>query len=119
MVNKDLEDFTTSTIRGNKRGARGQAIGFQLAKAASSNEPLIKILSLCEAALMFKKQEELDHGLIDCCMMVAQSFINTTPFKREGTNYYKMFWSFSLTEENYKKFVEPWQHNRNLTFYTL
>ena len=121
MVSEELQKFTTSTLRGFKTGARKQSIAFQLAKSARTNDPLIKIPCICEAASAYKDRKKLDMNLINACAIVSQSFQNTQPQKSEhtGVDYINIAWAFPKTEENWKHFIKPWQKTERLHFYTL
>lgn len=109
-MSKNLEAFTSSSLRGQKRGIYQQLLASLLVKAVKTNDPLEKIQALCEAAYTCRIQDKLDMDLVDVCYEVCQSFINSKTTKRYGCTYVHISWSFNLSkEENYKKYIEPWK----------
>jgi len=120
-MSKDLEKFATSSMRGPKRGIYEQLLASLLVKGVRSNDPLIKISCICEAAFMSKKKDKLDMNLVDVCYTVCQSLQNTeiAKSKQSKTEYVNVSWSFPKTEENWKQYIEPWQKTLQLRYYTL
>lgn len=103
----ELDKFTATSIRGPKRGIYEQLLCGLLLKASNTNDPLIKISAICEAAYMSRKKDKLDMNLIEVASLVCTSFMNTETTKK--TDAVKITWAFSTTEENWKRFIEPWQ----------
>lgn len=102
----DLEKFATASLRGPKRGIYQQLLAGLLVKTNSTNDPLIKISSICQASHMLKQKGKLDMNLIEAVDAVCRSFINTEINK---SNIVKVSWSFLENEENWKKYISPWQ----------
>jgi hypothetical protein len=121
-----LDKFTASSMRGPKRGIYQQLLALLLIKANRSNDPLIKISCICEAALMSKKKKKLDMKLVHVCYTVFQSFQATEivhcPFswlhENSMIDIARVAWVFPQTEENYKKYIKEWRHVP-LSYYTL
>jgi hypothetical protein len=117
----DLEKFVSTSMRGPKRGIYEQLLASLLIKGVRSNDPLIKISCICEAAFMSKKKDKLDMNLVDVFYTVCQSLQNTEIAKsrKSKTEYVNVSWSFPKTEENWKQYIKPWQKTSQLQFYTL
>ena len=107
-------------MRGSRRGIYQQLLASLLVKAVKSNEPLEKIQALCEAAYMSKIKDGLDMKLIDVCYEVCESFRNHQKQRREGISYISVSWSFQAIEENYERFIKPWnkQSLRYISWFT-
>ena len=93
-----------------------------LIKANITSEPLLKIQAITEVSYMSEKhKDQIDFALVECASQVSTSLMNTeksniTP--RSNPHLIRCSWSFKQTEENYKKYVEPW-HLIDLTYYPL
>ena len=113
-----LDKFAASSMRGPKRGIYQQLLAQLLIKANRANDSLIKISCICEAALMSRKKKKLDMKLVHVCYMVCQSFksseIRNISYsflhRKEMIDVTRMAWVFPQTEENYRKYIESWQH---------
>ena len=115
-MSEDLEKFTTSSLRGSK-GIYQQLQASALAKSVQSNDKLVKTASICEAAMGSKNKDKLDMNLIDVCWIVSDSFSNTHPEDKKP-HIMRVAWDFPLNEENWRKYIEPWQRIR-LSYYPL
>ena len=104
----DLEKFASSSMRGPKRGIYQQLLGSLLIKANRSDDPLLKISCICEAAYLSRNKQNLDMQLIERCYKICLSFQNRTIVDLKNWFYVKIKWRFESTEENYKEYIEPW-----------
>jgi hypothetical protein len=118
-----LDKFVSGSLRGPKRGIYQQLLALLLVKANRSNDPFIKIQSICEAALMSKNKKKLDMDLIDQIYKVAQSFaasevreLRYSHVHRYTVGVVKINWTFPQTEENCRKYIMPW-HYTSVSFY--
>jgi len=119
-----LDRFATSSMRGPKRGIYQQLLAQLLIKANRSDDPLIKISCICEAALMSRKKKNLDMKLVQGCYLVAQSFKSTEIrtisrsflHHKQMIDVVRMAWVFPETEENYNDFIASW-HGVGLSYY--
>jgi len=76
-------------------------------------DQLIKIRLICEAAwLVDPEKTGLDLKQIETIYTVASSLLNTF----QSDDFTAIAWSFTLTFENYKRFIEPWRRNTPLSF---
>ena len=106
----ELEKFTSSSLRGQKRGIYQQLLASLLVKVVKTNDSLEKIQALCEAAYTCRIQDKLDMDLIDVCFEVCQSFRNSKMIRIHGYNVAYVSWSFVVDkEENYDRFIKPWR----------
>jgi hypothetical protein len=109
-MSKELEAFTSSSLRGQKRGIYQQLLASLLVKTVKTNDPLEKIQALCEAAFTCRIKDKLDMDLIDVCFEVCQSFRNSKMIRLHGYNVAYVGWSFVVDkEENYERYVKPWR----------
>ena len=114
----DLEKFASTSMRGPKRGIYQQLLAQLLIKANRANDPLVKVSCICEAALMSRKKKKLNMKLVHACYKVCQSFksseIRTISYtflhNKDMIEATRMSWVFPQNEENYKKYIEAWQH---------
>jgi len=75
--------------------------------------PLTKVRLICEASWMVDPNKiGLDLNQIETVYTVALSFLNTNP----QSEFLSMAWGFSLTRENYERFVAPWRRKTSLFF---
>ena len=111
-----LDRFASASLRGPKRGIYQQLLALLLIKANRSNDYLIKISCICEAALMSRKKEKLNMDMIDVIYAIAKSFSASEAQPTSSSwlhpnsmiDLVEMAWTFPKTEENYKKFISPW-----------
>jgi hypothetical protein len=116
-MSKELEAFTSSSLRGQKRGIYQQLLASLLVKTVKTNDPLEKIQALCEAAFTCRIKDKLDMNLVDVCFSVCQSFINSKTTQRYGHSFVNVSWSFNLSkEENFKRYVAPWKKQKYMCF---
>ncbi len=101
-----LEKFAQSSLRRHRKGIYEQLLAGLLAKSNRTSDPLVKISAICEAAYLSKKKDKLDLGLVEAAQTIASSFLNTEVYREEPV---KVAWSFPQTEENWKRFIQPWQ----------
>lgn len=114
-----LEKFTSASLRGPQRGIYQQLLAGLLVKASTSNDFLVKVSSICEAAMMSKNKDKLNIDLIETAYSIATSFINTEVEKgRLGGEVVRVAWDFPMTKGNWEKYIQPW-HKVNLRFYPL
>jgi len=112
-MSKNLEAFTSSSLRGQKRGIYQQLLASLLVKAVKTDDSLIKIQALCEAAYTCRIQDKLDMNLIDICYEVCQSFRNSKTIRLHGYNVAYVSWSFVVDEEeNYEHYIKPWRKGK-------
>jgi len=103
----------SQTVRGPKEGGVYQALmASLLAKATRTNDPLIKVSAICEAAFLSRWKDQLDMELVERAYTVASSFLNTGT----GQEPVRLCWSFEMTEANWACFIQPWQRVA-LTYY--
>ncbi|MFH1327662.1 MAG: hypothetical protein ABIH76_02230 [Candidatus Bathyarchaeota archaeon] len=114
----DLEKFTSSSMRGQKKGIYEHSQCKLIIKAIDSNDPLVKIYAICEAAQLSEKKDKLDLDTIKICNDVCVSLQNTFPTKTKSGEYYNIAWMFPPSEETYDKYIMPW-HKTSLEFYPL
>ncbi len=114
----DLEKFASSSMRGRKRGIYQQLLGSLLIKANRTDDPLIKISCICEAAYMSRNKKVLDMNLIECCFTVCKSLQNVRTINKKNWSYIRVTFPFIPNEENWKKYIAPWQ-KISLRYYPL
>jgi hypothetical protein len=105
--NGQFGEFAEKALRGPRRGVYEQLLSGLLIKANSTSDQLKKIHVICEAYLFSKTKEKLDMNLIDVCLTVCESLIQTEIKKK--SNVVNVAWTFVTSEENWKKYIEPWQ----------
>ena len=118
MSSKDLEKFTSSSLRGQKQGIYEHSMCSLIMKGIQTDKSLTKISTICEAALLSKNRDKLDLETVNVCNDVCRSFLNTYPTKNGSIEYMRIAWVFLPTEENFKTHIEPW-HICALEYYTL
>lgn len=114
---KGLGDFVSVSMRGPKRGIYEQLLAQLLIKSNRTNYDLIKIISLCEAALMSRQKDKLDMNHVGVCYAVSRSFLNTKP-DPNMKDVVRVAWSFPKIEENWEKYIDPW-HRATVPYYPL
>ena len=107
-MSKELEAFTSSSLRGKKRGIYEQLLASLLAKVVKTDDPLTKIQAICEAAYTCRIKDKLNMKLVDVCYDVCVSFRNSKKQRRQGASYVSVSWSFENIEENYEQYIKPW-----------
>lgn len=117
-MSKDLEKFTSSSLRGMKKGIYEHSMCSLLMKGINTNDPLIKTSSICEAALLSKNKDKLDPETVTICHDVCTSFRNTFTTRTSGYEYVNVAWIFSISEESYNRYIVHW-HKISLNYYPL
>jgi hypothetical protein len=117
-MSKDLEKFTSTSLRGQKRGIYEHSQGSLIMKGIHTEDKLTKIFTICEGALLSENKDKLDLEKVGVCSDVCVSLQNTIPSRIEKTEYVKVAWVFPVSDENYIKYVKPW-HRVSLRFYPL
>ena len=105
-----FESFVSTAMRKPFKGIREQMVAQSLIKSNIVNDHLVKIQSLCEAAYYSKQKEKLDMVLVEAAAVVCSSFISTMEHhSKQRSDLIPITWTFERTEENWKKYIEPWQ----------
>jgi hypothetical protein len=117
-MSKDLEKFTSTSLRGQKRGIYEHSQGSLIMKGIQTEDKLTKIFTICEGALLSENKDKLDLEKVAICNDVCVSLQNTIPSRIEKTEYVKVAWIFPSSDENYIKYVKPW-HRVSLHYYPL
>lgn len=119
---KDFKDFVSTALRKPRKGIRQQLMAQLLIKANITSEPLLKIQAICEVSYMSEKhKDKIDFALVECASLVSISLSNTLEHhsKQADPKYMvRVTWTFEETEDNWKKYIEPWQ-KIDLGFYAL
>lgn len=119
---KEYKDFISTALRKPRKGIRQQLMAQLLIKANITSDALLKVQSICEVSYMSEKhKDKIDMNLVECASLVSTSLSNTLEhhFKQtEPKHMIRVTWAFEETEENWKKYIEPWQ-KINLGYYAL
>jgi hypothetical protein len=76
-------------------------------------DPLNKVRLVLEAAFMVPKDKvSLDSELAETVYLTTLGFLNTNI----QSDYISIAWGFSLTQENYERFIKPWHKGIPLSF---
>ena len=116
-VDKDQEEtefqkFTSQALRLHRRGSFENLLCQHLIMSVATN-PLAKVRLVCEAGWMVDSNKiGLDLDQVETIYTVALSLLNTNP----KTDFLSMAWGFSLTLENYARFIAPWRRKTSLFF---
>jgi len=113
----DLDKFEAIASRGPRKDVYEYQQGTLIKKATTTNDPLIKIMTIGEAAFSSKKSDKLDLSLVERLFSVAQDFSDATPATNKK-HIMRIDWSFEQTKENYESHIKPWQKT-NVGFYAL
>jgi len=107
-----FERFTSQALRLTRKGSFEQLLAQHLIQSVSM-DPLNKVRLVLEAAFMVPKEKvSLDFELAETIYLTTLGFLNTNI----QSDFISMAWGFSLTSENYGKFIKPWHHNIPLSF---
>lgn len=107
-----FQEFASKALRLHRRGSFENLLCQHLIMSVAS-EPLRKVRLICEAGWMVDLDKiGLDIEQVETIYTVALSFLNTNP----KTDFLSMAWGFSLTKENYERFVAPWRRKTSLFF---
>lgn len=100
-----LRQFVEDVVKA-KKSAKGELIAHHLILAVNAEE-LEKIRLICEASFMIEDEILRILGInkeeVETIYKITQSLRNTP---RKGT--FSIGWAFEFTEENYRKYIEPW-----------
>lgn len=124
--NKKLSTFVSEALRKPRHGIYQQLLAQLLISANNAIEPWKKIQKICDAAYLTKTHEaeepdkkeaksKIDFNLVDNIATINTSFIQTI-VRRDSC--IRVAWNFLDTKENWKRYIEPWQHV-NLNFIVL
>jgi len=85
-----------------------------LYQAIKTNDPLVKVIKICEAAYTSTQKDKLNIGLIDAAYTVANSLTASKPEKlyaESGVEVeaVRITWAFEQNEENWIRYIQPWQ----------
>jgi len=107
-----FEDFASQALRLHKQGAFENLLCQHLIMSVAI-DPLTKVRLICEASLLVDADKiSLNLDDIETIYAVALSFLNTNP----EAEFVAVGWGFTLTIENYERFIEPWRRNTPLFF---
>ena len=118
MSKSDLEKFTSSSLRGLKKGIYEQIQCSLLMKGTQTDKPLTKISTICEAALHSKNKKSLDMETVNICKDVCRSLQNTYPTRKGHHEFVNVSWIFPPSEQNYERYIKPW-HKNSMFYYSL
>jgi len=108
---KEFEGFVSSALRGPKMGIYQNLLAGLIIRASTTPNSLKKIQNICEAAFLCKKKDKLDMDLVEVASTTCASLLNTEIPQKKGEGV-EIAWAFSRTEENWKKYIKPWQKTR-------
>jgi hypothetical protein len=117
-MSKDLEKFTSTSLRGQKRGIYEHSQGSLIMKGIQAEDKLTKIFTICEGALLSENKYKLDLEKVGVCSDVCLSFQNTTITRINKTEYVNVAWNFRPSKETFHKYIQPW-HRISLRYYPL
>jgi len=105
----DFDRFAEQALRGPRKGVYEHVIAGLLVKANVSNDCLMKIRTLCEAAISVKNKEKLNMDVVEVAFTVSSVFLKVELIQNKPEQYWVSIpWSFKLTEENWRKYIVPW-----------
>ena len=114
---KEFEGFVGTALRGPKMGIYQNLLAGLLIHASTVSDPLKKIQNICEAAYLCKKKKGIDMGFVEVASTTCVSLLNTEISQKSGEAV-EIAWAFNQTEENWEKYVKPWQESK-ISFYPL
>jgi hypothetical protein len=107
-----FQEFASQALRLTRKGSFEQLLAQHLIQSVSM-DPLNKVRLVLEAAFMVPKDKvDLDFELAETVYLTALGFLNTNT----QSDYISMAWGFSLTGENYERFIKPWHKDVPLSF---
>lgn len=78
-------------------------------------DPMNKVRLVLEAAFMVPHEKlNIDFESAETVYLVALGFLNTNV----NSEYVSIAWGFTLTKENYERFIKPWHRSIPLSFGT-
>jgi hypothetical protein len=110
---KDAQ-FMFSAMRAPRQGIYEHLLSQLMAQAVICTDPLKRIKVTCETCLVIKEADQkelsIDYERVEVLNVVANALLNLTVRKIPDCQIdtVSIPWGFSETEENFKKFVEPW-----------
>ncbi len=109
---KGFQDFASKALRLQRRGSYENLLAQHLIMCVAM-DPMSKTRLICEASWMTNPEKiGLDMNRVETVYTVALSFLNTNP----QTDLLSIAWGFSLTFENYERFIVPWRRQTSLSF---
>jgi len=106
-------EFISSVIRAPRQGAYEQFLCQLLAQSVICTDPLKRVKIVSEAAWTIKETErdklEIDYERVGVLNAVANALLNPSGQNCDFWEVVSVPWGFDPTEENYKKFIAPWQ----------
>lgn len=112
----EYKKFVAESLQIPRKGIHERLIAHALIRANNTSDRLEKISTICEAAMGCKNRDKLDMELVGVCHSVSLSLMNTELNPKQGMAH--ISWNFPSTEENWKKYVEPWQR-KQLWFFAV
>jgi hypothetical protein len=107
-----FQDFASQALRLTRKGSFEQLLAQHLIQSVSM-DPLNKVRLVLEAAFMVPKEKvSLDFELAETVYLTTLGFLNTNI----QTDFISIAWGFSLTSENYDRFIKPWHKGIPLSF---
>jgi hypothetical protein len=109
-----LAETVTSAIRGPRYGIFEQLICQRLIQATVTTDPLRNVQLIAETVLMIdpemQKTLKLDMAKTEIVKLVCDALQHRTITNLKDTlkPLVTVKWGFPLTEESFKKFIEPW-----------
>jgi len=109
-----FKEFATQALRLHRRGSYENLLCQHLIMSVAA-DPLTKVRLVCEASWMTNPHKTgLNMTQVETIYTVALSFLNTNP----KTDFLSVAWGFTLSRENYERFVVPWRRKTSLFFST-
>jgi hypothetical protein len=107
-----FEGFASQALRLQRKGSFEQLLAQHLIQSVSM-DPLNKVRLVLEAAFMVPSDKlDIDFELAESVYLTALGFLNTNI----QSEFVSMAWGFTLTQENYDRFIGPWHKNIPLNF---
>jgi hypothetical protein len=107
-----FQSFASQALRLQRKGSFEQLLAQHLIQSVSM-DPLSKVRLVLEAAFMVPSDKlDIDYDLVETVYLAALGFLNTNV----ESEVVSMAWGFTLTQENYARFIEPWHRNIPLSF---
>jgi len=107
-----FQEFASQALRLTRKGSFEQLLAQHLIQSISM-DPLNKVRLVLEAAFMIPKGKiEFDFELAETIYLTALGFLNT----KVQSDYISIAWGFTLTQENYDRFIKPWHKGIGLSF---
>jgi len=100
-----FQDFASKALRLHRKGAFENLLAQHLIMSVAA-DPLTKVRLVCEASWMLDPNKiGLDVKQVETIYTVVLSLLNTNP----QSEFVSVAWGFSLTQENYERFIAPWR----------